>query len=259
MKSIIALSSSGLALALAASTASAGLVQLRITTENLVPANGISFAPLRLGFHDGTFDSFDDGQAATAPIISIAEGGSGSDWFPFFAAQQPNGNAGSVGMGPLQPGQSRSNVITVDSATNRFLSFGSMVVPSNDYFIGNDSPTEYEVFDSSGNLLLGQITQTADEIWDNGSETEDPANAAFVVGGVNSQRVPENGVVHFDFSELEATFNGLTTGGGYVLNSQLSAGQAIYRITIEVVPAPGAVASFGVLGLAAGLRRRRVG
>src|SRR5688500_19151402 len=53
--------------------------------ENLAPTNSISFAPLRFGVGSGTFDTFDAGQAAfllgqpsiaTAPIVTIAEGGS---------------------------------------------------------------------------------------------------------------------------------------------------------------------------------------
>ncbi len=52
-------------------------VSVTVTIRNLAQANSISFAPLRLGFHNGTFDAFNNGQVATAPIISVAEGGSG--------------------------------------------------------------------------------------------------------------------------------------------------------------------------------------
>ena len=82
-------------------------VQLRVTIQNLAPANSLSFAPLRVGFHNGTFDSFNEGTTPTAPIISIAEGGSGNAWFPAFAAAEPNATLGTVvGMpaGPLLPG-----------------------------------------------------------------------------------------------------------------------------------------------------------
>ena len=49
-----------------------------------------------------------------------------------------------VGMppGPLLPGATASTIFTVDPSINRFFTFGSMVVPSNDYFIGNDDPME---------------------------------------------------------------------------------------------------------------------
>ncbi|MFN7022225.1 MAG: spondin domain-containing protein [Phycisphaerales bacterium] len=242
----------------AAGVAGAQPVQLRVTVQNLAPANSVSFAPLRVGFNNGTFDAFNNGMAATAPIISIAEGGTGSDWFPAFAAADPTATLGTVvGMppGPLLPGATASTVFTVDPSVNRFFTFGSMVVPSNDHFIGNDNPMQYMLFDAMGNLNITTISQFGRSIWDNGSETEDPANAAFLVGGVNDQRTPQNGVVNFNFDLLD-TFNGLTTAAGYTFNRQFGANDEVYRIAFEVVPAPGAAALLGLAGLV-GLRRRR--
>lgn len=250
--------SAAIAALVPALSAHAAPVQIRVSVENLAPANSVAFAPLRLGFHDGTFDSFDIGVAPTAPIISIAEGGSGSDWFPFFAAQQPSGVSGTVGMGPLVPGGTATATFNVDpSVSGRFFSFAAMVVPSNDYFIGNDSGLQYALFDEQGNFQPRTILQSASDIWDAGSETTDAANAAFLVGGVNAQRVPENGVVGFDFADLGA-FNGLTTAAGYVFDLQLTAQTPVYRINIELVPAPGAV-GLASLGLLAAARRRRHG
>ena len=60
------------------SHAQAAIVNVTVTFQNLAATNSVSFAPLRVGFHNGTFDSFNIGTTATAPIISIAEGGSGS-------------------------------------------------------------------------------------------------------------------------------------------------------------------------------------
>ncbi len=240
------LASSGLAIAQP--------VQLRVTVQNLAPANDISFAPLLVGFNNGTFDSFNVGETATAPIISIAEGGSGVDWFPAFATADPSATLGSVG-GALLPGASASNTFTVDPSVNRFFTFGSMVIPSNDYFIGNDSPTRYMLFNALGQLNISSISQFGRDIWDNGSETTDPLNAAFLVGGNNDLRTPENGVVEFDFAGL-AAFNGLTTAAGYVLNSNLTANTEVYRITFEVIPAPSALGLVGIAGLVATRRRR---
>lgn len=146
-------------------------------------------------------------------------------------------------------------MFTVDPSVNRFFTFGSMVVPSNDHFIGNDNPMQYMLFDNAGNLNITSISQFGRDIWDNGSETEDPANAAFLVGGVNAQRTAQNGVVNFNFSRLDA-FNGLTTAAGYVFNRQIGASDEVYRISFEVIPAPSAAALLGLGGLA-GLRRRR--
>jgi hypothetical protein len=247
-----------LAIAGVAGLANAQPVQLRVTVQNLAPTNSVSFAPLRVGFNNGTYDSFNNGQTATAAIVSIAEGGSGSDWFPAFAAADPTATLGTVvGMpaGPLLPGVTASTILTVDPSVNRFFTFGSMVVPSNDHFIGNDNPQQYMLFNAMGNLNITTISQFGRQVWDNGSETEDPANAAFLVGGVNDQRRPQNGVVNFNFDRLDA-FNGLITAAGYTFNRQFGANDEIYRISFEVVPAPSAVALLGLGGLV-GLRRRR--
>jgi hypothetical protein len=242
----------------AGSAASAAPVEVRVTVQNLAPVNSVAFAPLRIGFHNGTFDAFNNGQTATAPIISVAEGGSGADWFPAFAAAEPQATLGSVlpnPAGPLLPGGTGTGVFVVDPAVNRFFTFASMVVPSNDHFIGNDNPQQYMLFDAQGNLNITTISQLGRDVWDAGSEIEDPANAAFVMGGNNDLRTPQNGVVNFNFSRLD-TFNGLTTGAGYTFNRQFMGGDEIYRISFEIVPAPSAAGVLAIGGLAM-MRRRR--
>ncbi len=253
-----AMASSLLGLGLLASNSSAALVNVTVRVENLAPANNISFAPLRLGIGNGSFDSFNINQTAGAGIVSIAEGGSGSDWFPAFLAADPNSVRGTVG-GALLPGATASNSFLVDSNVNQFFTFGSMVIPSNDLFIGNDNPTAFRILDNAGNLLINTINQTGASIWDANSETADPLNAAFVVGGTNANRTPENGTVAFDFSEL-AAFNGVNTAGGYVFsNAGLTASAPVYRISLEVsgVPEPSSLLLSSVAVAFAGLRRRR--
>jgi hypothetical protein len=248
------------AMVLSSMAVRAEMVNVTVTIENLAPTNSVSFAPLRLGFHNGTFDSFNNGQVATAPIISIAEGGSGNAWFPAFQAAEPNAVLGSVG-GALLPGATASNTFLVNTAVNPFFTFGTMVIPSNDLFLGNDSPTRFRLFDTTGNLTTSSILQRGRDIWNAGSEAADPLNAAFVVGGTNALRTPENGVVEFSFSELRA-FDGLTTAGGYVFDTQITNDSDVYRISFQAqaVPAPPA-AILGVMCLAtmSVIRRRRSG
>ena len=240
---------------LLAGSADAQQRRVTVTATNLAPTNSIAFAPLHIGFHRGIFDSFNLGMAAGAGIVSVAEGGSGTQWQADFAAADPTATRGTIG-GLLLAGQSASQTFTVDVGLNRFFSFANMVVPSNDFFLGNDAPLE--LFGSNGELLQSSIYQTTNQIWDAGSELFDPLAAAFV--GTNGLRTPQNSVVSFNFAEL-AGFNGLTTGAGYVFDDQLTAGQAIYRIDIQSVavpePANAALVAAGMLGLALVARRRR--
>jgi hypothetical protein len=231
------------------------------TMQNLAPANSVSFAPLRLGFGNGTFDSFNINQTAGAAIVSIAEGGGGGDWFPAFAAAEPNSVRGSVG-GALTPGATASSVFTFDTASpnNRFFTFANMVIPSNDLFLGNDNPTAFPLFNPDGSLAITTINQTAGQIWDANSELADALAAAFVVGGNNSLRTPENGLVAFDRTEL-GVFNGLQTAAGYTFSdASLTNTTPIYRIsfsTTAAAPEPGTLVFMATaLGLAAVTKRR---
>ncbi len=245
-----------------AQPAAAAQKNVTVTIQNLAPTNSISFAPLRLGFGNGSFDSFNTGATATAPIISIAEGGSGSAWFPAFAAADPTAVLGTVG-GALFPGQSASASFVIDTMTNPFFTFGSMVIPSNDLFIGNDNPQAFRLFDMGGNLVITTINQSAAQIWDAGSEVLNPLNAAFIQGGNNDARIADNGTVQFDFSEL-AGFNGLTTSAGYVFQSNLTASTPIFRISFSAVdaavpePETWAMMFLGI-ALVGGMMRKRKG
>ena len=238
----------------------AAQVKVTVHVQNLAARNSISFAPLRFGFNSGVFDAFNDGAVAKAPIISVAEGGSGSAWLPAFHAADPGAVIASTA-GPLFPGANASGgSFIVDTTKNPYFTFAAMVIPSNDFFIGNDDPKEYKLFNAAGALQFSSINLTGADIWNAGSEAFDPLNAAFLVIGNNALRTPENSVVSHNFAEL-AGFNGLTTAAGYVFNSGLAADSPIYRIsfTAQSVPEPGtwSLMILGFLGVGAALRRRQ--
>ena len=247
------------ALLAAATVAQSAPVNVTVTIENLAPANSIAFAPLHLGFNNGSFDAFNQGGVAGTAIISVAEGGAGGAWQAAFAAADPNAVRGIID-GPLFRGAPKTAMFMVDSAVNPFFTFAAMVIPSNDFFIGNDSSTEYKLFNNSGNLQVSTITVRANEIWDAGSEVFDPAAAAFV--GNNDLRAPQDSVVARNFAESYG-FNGLSTAAGYTFNSQLIANSDVYRISFSAAPVPEpetyALMAAGLLALGGLTRRRRAG
>lgn len=247
-----------LALTALCSAAQAQQVMVTATVTNLAPANSISFAPLHVGFGNGSFDAFNIGQAPGGAIVSVAEGGAGGLWQSAFAAAEPGAVRGTIG-GLRLPGSSAAMSFMVDASANPFFTFAAMAVPSNDFFIGNDDPMEYRLFNPVGQLQISSITVKANEVWDAGSEVFDPAAAAFV--GNNGLRSPQNSVVALNFAEFFG-FNGLSTGAGYVFDSQLNAQSDVYRINFEVsaVPEPGTygLLSAGLLAVALVARRRRV-
>lgn len=246
------------ALAAGSTMALADTVQVKVSVENLAPMSSVAFAPLRIGFNNGTYDSFDEGAMASTAIQTVAELGSGDDWFPAFEAADPTATLGTVvpdPAGPLTPGGTAEGVFEVDSAINTYFTFATMVVPSNDYFIGNDSPTQFELLDSMGNLNFNDITLTASDIWDAGTEVDGLFGAAFIEGSQATDHTPDTDVVGHDFAGL-SIFNGQTTAAGYVFDSQLAANTDIYRISFEIVPEPTTLLSLGLGALALAFRRR---
>ena len=145
------------ALLAAATAAQADLVKVMVTIDNLAPANSIAFAPLHLGFNNGNFDAFNLGGVAGAAIVSVAEGGAGGAWQAAFGAADPGAVRGTIG-GPLFPGASKTAMYMIDTAVNPYFSFAAMAIPSNDFFIGNDSPTEYRLFNGGSTLQISAIT-----------------------------------------------------------------------------------------------------
>lgn len=220
--------------------------------------------PLWFGLHDGTFDTFDAGSAASGSIEAIAEGGDVSGLQADFAAVTGGlggvaANAAGFGGAPvIDPGETAMVTLSgVDATANRYFSYASMVIPSNDAFIGNDNPMAYELFDASGNFN-GPVTIQifGNNIWDSGTEVNDTMGAAFsTVGGTETV---DTGVVALLAAGGLDNFAGTGIPPGSNIADLIGSNELLATIQVtQSVPEPNGLAMIGVGALALGAIRRR--
>lgn len=198
-KRLIRVAAQGTLSAICLAGASAFASPVRITVENLNDEGGLWFTPVFFGFHDGSFDSFDSGSAASSSIEALAEEGDVtgllSDISAVAGAKSHVLVRDDTAMGPpgvlFAPGTSNSFVIDLDAANNRYLSFASMILPSNDAFMGNDNSTAYSLFDMAGNFNDGfSIDIFGYGLWDAGTEENDTMGAPLsAIGGTSSATI----------------------------------------------------------------------
>jgi len=248
-------------------------VDVKVTLTQLAPAGGVGIAPLWVGFHNGSFDSFDAGYAASLGIERAAEDGNAAQLRTIFAATASGGVQGALPGPPAFPGAVRSLTLNgVDVAgANRYFSYAAMVVLSNDFFIGNDNSTQFDLSGLANGGKLTLMVGGAGHVWDAGTEANDfrysLANGAFGIGGGQTsanQGTDEHGFVHLVTGNPYTSFAGqdlVPTGyqwGALDFSSQ----GAFARVDIEVLAAPvpepaTAVMLLTGLGLAGFVVRRR--
>ncbi|MGL6076730.1 MAG: spondin domain-containing protein [Fimbriiglobus sp.] len=235
----------------------AEMVEISIT--NVAPANGTHLTPVFLGAHGGGFSLFTPGMAASPGLERLAEDG-GPQTMLMNALMASGGIGGTAGSGPIAPGQTVRLTLNVNPTTQNLFTFASMILPSNDAFIGN--PTGIPLFTSTGQLITRQGTTAlrvlGSQVWDAGTEVNDevPMNTAFFGQSSPNTGVVENGMV--------ALHPGFVSGGNILSTPRfadanfLAPGYEVAVIEVNAVPAPPAVflLAFGSLGLAA-LRRLR--
>ena len=263
--------------------APAAATTLRITITNDAIVEGFALTPVYTAFHNGDFDSYNPGEAASPGLEALAELG---DFGPIrderVAATTGQGNP-SVGAvfssftadGNRRPlfGGERATV-DVDIAnveTQRYFSFLSMIIPTNDIFIGNGDPFAFELFDDNG-LFTGDrtISVTGAAARDAGTEVNDRTNGvAFAAGQDATAGGVEGGVVQTNAYDELIRYVGLPTVAGFTINPELQntlldtpADQfAIATISIEqVAPVPlpaGGMLLISAMGLAGLVARRR--
>ena len=247
---------------LLATTAAATLVT--VTVENLQSSGGLYFTPLFTGFHDGSYDLFDTGAPASAGLELISELGDPSVLAAEFAAGSPLGLAAVIAnpVGPggvvFDPGATRTITLDLDAINHRYLSLATMVIPSNDTFIGLDDPIALELFDGAGAFLGGSWSFSAGmHAYDAGTETDILADGAAFVAGVDGTLGTLEGVgVAMQSAGSLSDLLGTVVATGATITS---IDGPLLRVSIEAIPEPGMIgpmAAMGLLGLLS-VRRRR--
>lgn len=281
----------GAASILGGDSVAAAEVQVEVT--NMGPSGGVYITPLWVGFHDGSFDSYDGGLTTQEGLERLAEDGTtGSISADFlagntyvqggvsgvFATAQTTGRVDSTiaspsGPPPIAPGETVSQIfdIAIDGS-NRYFSYASMVLPSNDYFIANGNARAHDLSSlynaPPGTEITFFIGQTVN---DAGTEVNDfstsAANGLFPQLGLGSGQggpntgADENGIVRNVDGIPFAGF--LNSPGDLDVNPDAALidfnrgdlyPNGIAQVTISVVPEPGSLTLLGLSGL--GLLRR---
>lgn len=109
--------------------------QIEVTITNL--SAGVYFTPVLVAGHKGDIDLFTAGQTASEELTAIAESG---DIAPMTTLLEANRRVSDTTHteGLLAPGQSATVILSTSKRTNR-VSLASMMLPTNDGFIGLDS------------------------------------------------------------------------------------------------------------------------
>lgn len=284
------------------STAAAATT-VNITFTNAVVGGDLYLTPLALSLHD-RFDNFTANREATAAIEALAEDGATdpiNNAIEDFNGRS-RGRATTVGLGTtgvsgnfngdgtpalIEPGEVVSASIDLTDTgllgtDEIYFSYLSMILPSNDFFIGNPRSGEHEIFDAAGNFNDGgagfiSFDVTLARVFDAGTELNSDGSdgileyAPFSVGGQTgpNQGPDENGEIlrltsgAGNAAGLDLTnLLGTRTGAGTVVEAVPTGRHDLigtFRIEIAPVPLPAAAPLLlvGLGGMAMVGRRRK--
>ncbi len=241
------------------------LVEVTVTIENLAPQFGTYQTPFWTGFHNGQFDLFDMGTQTSSALERLAEDGNTSFVSSDFIASGFGSIDGIIAAGgPFAPGSIGSMTFLLDSNAieSAYFSYASMVIPSNDAFIGNDDPLAYRIFDDNGTFLGADFFIVGTDVLDAGTEVNDeiPDHTAFFGQTVPDSGVDEQGLVHLHPGYLGSYGNpgniqSILADPMFVGADFTLPGYPIARVTIT--PAPSVLALFSCAALFGTRQRHR--
>ncbi len=234
---------------------------LRVTVESLAPNNGVYFTPVWVGFHNGSFDSYDNGLAAAEGLERLAEDGDTSVISADFTNNLTYVNTGltqggirvdgTIGSAPIAPNQTVSQLFEIsEDESNRYFSYASMILPTNDYFIANGNPTGIDLshlFNNIGGSISFDIGNSVNEA---GTEINDfdfsAGNPLFGIAGGQSggnQGNEQNGVITNVTNPTDPFTDFLNRPAGFDFNPLNFNNDTLYpngiaRVTITSVNVP---------------------
>lgn len=245
-------------LVLALAIAASGQTQIEVKVTTTGP---VGLAPVFGAFHDGSYDIFDTGSNASAGLELLAELGDAS----MIIGEATSAGANAAGFapgGPFAPnGGMGSHIFTVDGSESSF-SIASMVLPSNDWFIGTGSAVDVtSLLGAAPGTMLSFDLST---VYDAGTELEDFTYApGGGLVGITTASTPPGGTETSDpisavmGDDPFAVFLNIEPAG-FDTSSISFAGGPVANVSLTVVPEPTSLglAGLGLLGLLQ-VRRRR--
>ncbi|ELR99740.1 spondin domain-containing protein [Gloeocapsa sp. PCC 73106] len=249
-------------------TSAASAVTLRVTIENLSPQNGTLLTPLWFGFHDGNFDIYnrDESLDLFPGTESLVEDGATEQIADRFNNEGFGTIQGTIlglqgaNVNPIDIGETASFIVEVDPTLpeNRFFSYASMVIPSNDAFIANGNPTAHPIFDDFGNFIGADFIELGEDILDGGTEVNDelPVNTAFFGQTTPNTGVDENGVVvsHPGFNPVGS--GGILDAPPFANADFTAENYLVANIFVEQIPEPLTILGSIFVGSGLLLKRR---